>query len=526
MSSESSTANIVAIFKVRFHVHCGNELVWQYPQDINLEGVEYQVICSGLHLVDKDIIYFARNNGFGLGVYRKFEIESDRGASMQAIGIIAPSMESLQQHIPFLKKQIENYSEDDEQNNDILLSYYEKCNQNSQQINSTPSLSINQTYLETFDSVEKALSSYTESKLHQMIHASSLHEMVTLLGPSIFILWKSILLRQRILLMNKNPPMEKLCHFVYQLYLMGNSILPINYEGKEFIPKFNISINDITELEESEYGYIACTSDNIFDIKKDLYDTLVKLPTSDRSSFNLEISSLYIKKNKADDDRFKILLQLIKPNAIQQLPLNNNYPHWSSSLRYQITHDWYTSDSILEFTSSLFCCGNKNRKSKYFIDGVDSTKTPLLLNTNIALNENHEEVDTDNQYENNNSNITNITNEEYNKNNVHPSAHIDYNLIRFFHVLSYQLLLQLQLIIDQYELNYELNDMDATDITYISIEEMVQLGLDPWEDRCFLQQIGQLYFNKKIDIKYFFDNDYLPCCHYVNEETSDSPIQL
>lgn len=51
--------------------------------------------------------YFTRNNGFGLGVYRKFEIETDRGASMQAIGIITSSIESLQQHIPFLEKQIE-----------------------------------------------------------------------------------------------------------------------------------------------------------------------------------------------------------------------------------------------------------------------------------------------------------------------------------------------------------------------------------------------------------------------------------
>lgn len=110
-------------------------------------------------------------------------------------------------------KFIRNYSQVDEQNHDVLINYYEKNNQNIQQLNITSSLSICQTYLGRFDSVEEALSSYTKSKLHQMIHVSSLHEIIVLLGPSIFILWKSILLKQRILLMNKCPPMEKLCHF-------------------------------------------------------------------------------------------------------------------------------------------------------------------------------------------------------------------------------------------------------------------------------------------------------------------------
>ncbi|CAO3588330.1 unnamed protein product [Absidia cylindrospora] len=69
--------NITAIFKVRFHVHRGNELVWQYPPDIDLQGVEYQMICSGLHLVEKDIIYFSRWNGVGVGVFENCKIDTD-----------------------------------------------------------------------------------------------------------------------------------------------------------------------------------------------------------------------------------------------------------------------------------------------------------------------------------------------------------------------------------------------------------------------------------------------------------------
>ncbi|CAO3646065.1 unnamed protein product [Cunninghamella echinulata] len=503
---------------------CQVSKYYSYIQNIDLTGVEYQVICSGLHLVDKDIIYFSRNSGFGLGVYRKYEIETDRGASMQAIGIITSSMDSLQQHIPFLERHIENLFQNDEGNNegndDILVDYYEKYNQNAQRFNATPSISINQNYLTTFDSVEQALLFYTESKQHQMILSTPLHEMISLLGPSIFILWKSILLKQRILLMNKCPPMEKLCHFVYQLYLMGNSALPSAYSGRELIPKFNISINDITELEQTENGYIACTSDNIFDIKKDLYDVLIKLPTVDSSSYNLDISSLFIKTNKADYDRFYILCQIINVNTIHKPLLNNHQPHWASSLRYQLIHDWYKSNSILDFPT-MFCCsnGSKTQKPKSFMDTTtDSTKTSLLLNSNIVIDEDHDEDDTNTQGLDYNT----TNNEEYNKNNVSSNSSINYNLIGFFHVLTYQLLSQLQSMVD----HHELIDQDEADIIFITMEEMIQLGLDPWEDRYFLQQLGQLYFNKSLDVRYIFKNESFPCCYSTNIESPDSPIQL
>ncbi|KAI9307564.1 hypothetical protein BJ944DRAFT_261705 [Cunninghamella echinulata] len=524
IQSNIKPTNIIAIFKVRFHVNRGNELVWQYPSDIDLTGVEYQVICSGLHLVDKDIIYFSRNSGFGLGVYRKYEIETDRGASMQAIGIITSSIDSLQQHIPFLERHIENLFQNnegnDEGNDDVLIDYYEKHNQNSLQFNVTPSISINQNYLTTFDSVEQALLFYTESKQHQKTLLTPLHEMISLLGPSIFILWKSILLKQRILLMNKCPPMEKLCHFVYQLYLMGNSTLPSAYSGRELIPKFNISINDITELEQTEYGYIACTSDNIFDIKKDLYDVLVKLPTADSSSYNLGVSSLFIKTNKADYDRFDILCQLINADIMHKPLLNNHQPHWASSLRYQLIHDWYKSSSILDFPAILCCNSNgKAQKSKCSMNTTtDSAKTSLLLNSNTIIDEDHDEDGANTQELNYNTTI----NELYNKNNLSSNSSINYNLIGFFHVLTYQLLSQLQSIVD----HHELINQDEPDIIYITMEEMIQLGLDPWDDRYFLQQLGQLYFNRSLDIRYLFKNESFPCCYNTHTESLDSPIQL
>lgn len=64
-------SNVVAVFIARFDRTSGNTIEWQHPEgrlylcsvtsvlivymaDIDLDGVEYQCICSGLHRVETD----------------------------------------------------------------------------------------------------------------------------------------------------------------------------------------------------------------------------------------------------------------------------------------------------------------------------------------------------------------------------------------------------------------------------------------------------------------------------------------
>jgi hypothetical protein len=116
------------------------------------------------------------------------------------------------------------------------------------------------------------------------------------------------------------------------------------------IPKFTVGVNDIPELEKRNQSYVACklilnfelllfsninkkgTPDSIFQIKSDLYDLLVTLPTpsfhhpiqgtnknSTRQQQNIALSDLSsnqpdfksntlpIKHNTADFTRFRIM---------------------------------------------------------------------------------------------------------------------------------------------------------------------------------------------------------------------------
>jgi hypothetical protein len=78
---------------------------------------------------------------------------------------------------------------------------------------------VNARYLRPLASVTCALTYYIESTTattsiqQDQDPFSSFRTMVMTLGPAVFVLWKAILAKQRILLMKPAPPMEKLCHF-------------------------------------------------------------------------------------------------------------------------------------------------------------------------------------------------------------------------------------------------------------------------------------------------------------------------
>ncbi|KAI8093918.1 uncharacterized protein BX664DRAFT_330963 [Halteromyces radiatus] len=602
--------NIIAIFLVRFHVHRGNELVWQYPFDVDLQGVEYQAICSGLHAVDKDIIYFSRQNGFGVGVFRKQVIEQDRGANMQAIGILtAPPAHGqpfeLWQHISFLENQLELLDPTQVPPDPVystLKNYYDIHRQPVTisapstarlQQNYSMSVPMDIRFFRPFDSVSQAISFYIQSipsttaqkqfEQHSQDPSHSFSDMVVAFGPTLFVLWKSTLLKQRILLMSPSPPMEKLCHYVYNAYLMTHWQGPISSttnKKKDIIPKFNIGINDIVTLEtEQDSSYIACTSDTIFDIKKDLYDVLIKLPPSNTMTPNIPMTTISsIQVNAADLERYDLLKRLLPFSSSSQQPETTGSLSSLSSYRYQWALWWNSIDcsSILKHGIDPFssCCRRnksisnlQNQSWKYqhqrrkggSIHTLDDTTSPLLQTSDVDDDQNNdnndndllqgqdaEEIDTqvimDTALQSSisfpsyrqSSNIMSSFTQSSTTSSLTTDP-LNGTLIGFFHVLSYQLIYSLQTMIMTYDqVQQEENVDDETEqqqngkpVVMISIQDMLRLGLDPWEDRGFINQLGQVYFGTQIKVSGWQDvyTKYLSmkntcCC------SQDSPGSL
>lgn len=94
-------------------------------------------------------------------------------------------------------------------------------------------------------------------------------------------------------------------YLVYNTCLL--SAIPTKY-NKPHVAKFYISVNEIPELMESTEGYVACTSDSIFETKQDLYDLLVKLPPDGdlaRAHFHSVSGTPGPRHNAADFIRFR-----------------------------------------------------------------------------------------------------------------------------------------------------------------------------------------------------------------------------
>lgn len=145
--------------------------------------------------------------------------------------------------------------------------------------------------------------------------ASSLSEFIDCFGPLVFPLYRTALLRKRILLVTEAPvhlpsdygtlflPLPICTVFmmslltpvlVYALSLISslpNSLIPLlpsdDFPAHRPRPLFNIGVHDITLLSSfvgtdsrpgKDRSWIACTTDSVLGMKSDLYDVLVTLP--------------------------------------------------------------------------------------------------------------------------------------------------------------------------------------------------------------------------------------------------------
>ncbi len=139
-------ANVLTIFVARFHVRQGNQIEFQYPpppssasnsdtknalidvddsedlsiasnagQAVDLSGVEWKVLPSGGHLIDRDVIYFStsQKDSTGVACFRNVKLDdstdgaaSQRGARMLSVGLVLKCDGNPSQHSSALAQQL------------------------------------------------------------------------------------------------------------------------------------------------------------------------------------------------------------------------------------------------------------------------------------------------------------------------------------------------------------------------------------------------------------------------------------
>ena len=247
--------------------------------NLDLDGVEYKSLPSGLHSVQNDLVYFIHENYAGVSAFVQEEAdERHRNASFVAVGVLVESHgrlgrawvhadELLRLATDLVKKP------SDTRAMEVFWKKHKLDDDHTRSGKASPSMRR--------ESLAAATSNV--SAQHPALLMSSLLDRF---GPLLFPLYRASLLRKRVLFMG-SPPVKVNCNAVYILSVLAslptalNEVLQPDAEPL-FRTKtlFSVGIHDIPVLSapSGKSGWIGTTTDDILGEKHQLYDILVDLP--------------------------------------------------------------------------------------------------------------------------------------------------------------------------------------------------------------------------------------------------------
>ncbi|XP_062317063.1 DENN domain-containing protein 11 [Osmerus eperlanus] len=290
---------IVAVFVVTFDTRSGNMVEWCLPKDVDLEGVEFKSMASGSHRIANDFIYFRKGRYFGLACFANMPVESEleRGARMKSVGILSPSYTLLYRYMHFLENQVRHQLKCPGQYFPLEAFYEDKKAVLPPAENGLVTLCPSSVW--TAAPINRCM--HPEMKITHP--AGCMSQFIQFFGEQIMVLWKFALLRKRILIFS-SPPVGVVCYRVYCCCCLANMSIPgLGVSVPELRPFFYINVADIATLE-TEVSYVACTTEKIFEEKKELYDVYV-----DNQNVKTHRDRLgpLLRLNEADKEKYRKL---------------------------------------------------------------------------------------------------------------------------------------------------------------------------------------------------------------------------
>ncbi|KIJ67315.1 hypothetical protein HYDPIDRAFT_148817 [Hydnomerulius pinastri MD-312] len=313
--------DVVAIFHASFHPTKGNLVDWclKASDDLQLDGVEFSTLPSGLHLVDRDVVYFTKDTHSGVCVFRRRRTteHGQRGFRLSSLGILLVKSTRPRpwRHVEALKSLVDTvYSslehrgvlEASEADWEPARAFFEERKVRRADLGGAGDWH-GWSYELDSPKIEYSPSSPTPHLPH----------LLRILGPSALTLYKHVLGRRRILIYTL-PPVEAACILCqvaadicyeaqldpslltsdgtedvsswYRTRLKGKSREGIKVLGM-------VTLSDLDRMHHegrTGRGWIACTTDAIFLEKPSYYDLVIDLTTSTPSKTSRP--TLYLSK--------------------------------------------------------------------------------------------------------------------------------------------------------------------------------------------------------------------------------------
>lgn len=264
--------------------------------------MEYKSLPSGLHTIKEDLVYFIQGAHAGVSVFVQEEADAKhRNANFAAVGALVPlsygQLGRSWTHADELRRLARDVVKNTSDTRALELfwkkhkvdgtSGKQSASTTSKQTEAVPSTDHKKRKRAPSEATLAGFN--TESALpadHPALHVPA---VLDTFGPLLFPLQRAALSRKRVLLLG-NPSVQAHGNTVYLTSILssvptslGDSLPTEAAPIFRSLPLFSVGIHDIPALEsrkDDTSGWIACTTDDILGEKIDLYDVLVRLPTS------------------------------------------------------------------------------------------------------------------------------------------------------------------------------------------------------------------------------------------------------
>lgn len=281
----ATPAKVACLYLAKFDVKEGYTLVWSSsPSTIDLAGIEYKALPSGVHDYEATNIYLTHESRgtlyYGLARFRQLNLNEGNAADrskvkMYSLGVLLEPLAGDHwkphefatvgfEHVDALDAALAAYLRDE---NEATLT---KC-------------------LESLTKVDLDVPKLAPPKLNHPLH--KLPAVLALVGPLVFPIYKAALLRKRIMIFNHNQgtlgdptTCGALAYILALLSVVPRDVRfeqnsePLSYSQ----PLYSVGLQDLnTDILAHHPGYIASTSDEIIKFQANLYDLGVDMPAAE-----------------------------------------------------------------------------------------------------------------------------------------------------------------------------------------------------------------------------------------------------
>ncbi|KAK6437269.1 hypothetical protein LTR95_006537 [Oleoguttula sp. CCFEE 5521] len=261
--SAGQPPSIAALFLIVFDRTRGYTIAWSRSlPGVDLEGIEFKCLPSGLHSVREDVVYFNHGAYAGVSAFAAVDADSEhRGRQFAAVGtLVKVHRREPLGHSWLCIETLQALAQASATTSDR----FEALEEAWERLRVQPSASQS-TKSDCPEGVDRL---HGPGFVSGNNPALSLVNDLETLGPLLFALYREALLRKRILICSPAP------------------VLPISHDLRPSSPDhrlistplFSVGLTDVGQLQAATKSWIACTTEKVLIEKRDLFDLVVDFP--------------------------------------------------------------------------------------------------------------------------------------------------------------------------------------------------------------------------------------------------------